>query len=84
MTSKNKTKHHINYFIFIENSSSSIFDDSDAEQTYNPFYIKKKITEVCSNNSPDCIEASIDSFGNLHFLYSIYTTYTSTMYIQST
>ncbi|KAE9523003.1 hypothetical protein AGLY_016634 [Aphis glycines] len=46
----------------IENSSSSVFDDSDADQTYNPFYIKQKTIEVCSNNSPDCIEASIDSF----------------------
>lgn len=66
------------------NSSSSIFDDSDADQTYNPFYLKQKTTEVCSNNSPDCIEESIDLFGNLHILYNIYTTYTSIMYIQFT
>ncbi|XP_050066843.1 uncharacterized protein LOC126555902 isoform X2 [Aphis gossypii] len=51
--------------ILSNNSSSSVFDDSDADQTYNPFYIKQKTTEVCSNNSPDCIEASIDLFDSL-------------------
>jgi len=52
-------------FTWIANSSSSIFDDSDADQNYKPFYIKQKATEVCINSGTDCIEASVDSFGNL-------------------
>lgn len=41
-----------------------MFDDSDADQNNERFY-----KEVCSNNGPDCIEASNDSFGNLLIIY---------------
>lgn len=40
-----------------------MFDDSDADKNYEPFY-----KEMCSNNSTDCIEASNDSFDNFIYL----------------
>lgn len=58
----NNTKH---IFTSIANSSSSMFDDSDADKNYEPFH-----KELCNNNSPDCIEASNDSSGNLLTLYT--------------